>query len=247
VGARISLLAIAVACTAVAATAIADVRVPVISNFGREIDPKGRLVELNRFPAGSALTPNGRFIWTVGGAGGPTRITDLEDGSTVQEIPGDATNGGIAFAPNGTRAYLSSAGDHIRVYDVDPGTGRATKLSDIAVPADRTAMPPDNLPPMTPDKIQSYPEGLAVSADGKTVVAALNLSDRVAIVNTATKAVRQVVIRQDTSPGNRAMPYGSPSPAGRLTSRTRATARWPRSTSTTAASIASTRSEATTG
>jgi YVTN family beta-propeller protein len=212
VGARTRLVAIAVACAAVATTALADVRVPVISNFGREIDPKGRLVELNRFPAGSAVTPDGRSIWTVGGAGGPTRITDLEDGSTVQEIASDAFNGGIAFAPDGKRAYLSSGGDHIRVFDVDQASGRATKLTDIGVPADRNAvppiMPPDNLPPQTPDKIQSYPEGLAVSADGKTLVAALNLSDRVAIINTATKAVQQVVIRQDTSPGNRAMPYG---------------------------------------
>ena len=207
-GARTRLAALAVACAAIATTALADVSVPVLSNFGRKIDPQGRLVELNRFAAGSAVTPDGRFIWTVGGAGGPTRITKLEDGSTVQEIASDSTNGGIAFAPDGKRAYLSSAGDHIRVYDVDTTSGRATKLTDIAVPADRTALPPDELPPRTPDKIQSYPEGLAVSADGKTLVAALNLSDRVAIVNTATKAVQQVAIRQDTTPGNRAMPYG---------------------------------------
>jgi DNA-binding beta-propeller fold protein YncE len=209
VGARTRIAAIVVACAAVATTAIADVRVPVISNFGRKIDPQGRLVELNRFAAGSAVTPDGRFIWTVGGAGGPTRITDLEDGGTVQEIPSDNTNGGIAFAPDGKRAYVSSAADHIRIYDVDPATGRATKLSDVGVPADpTTTTPPDELPPRTPDKVESYPEGLAVSADGKTLVAALNLSDHVAIVNTATKAVKQVPIRTDSKPGDRAMPFG---------------------------------------
>src|SRR4051794_16310570 len=180
--------------------------------MGRAIAPKGRLVELNRFVAGSAITPDGRFIWTVGGAGGATRITRLSDGSTVQELDPDATDGGIAFAPDGRRAYVSSASDHIRVYDVDPDNGRAAKAADIAVPPGRSAvppiMPPDNLPPETPDKIQSYPEGLAVSANGKTLVAALNLSDRVAIVDTQTKAVKQIAVRQDTSPGNRAMPLG---------------------------------------
>src|SRR4051794_31290249 len=85
--------------------------IAVISNFGRAIAPKGRLVELNRFPAGSAVTPDGRFIWTVGGAGGPTRITRLDDGSVVQELESDAWTGGIAFSPDGKRAYLSSARD----------------------------------------------------------------------------------------------------------------------------------------
>src|SRR4051794_4449576 len=180
--------------------------------MGRSIDPQGRLIELNKFAAGSAVTPDGQFIWTVGGAGGPTRITRLSDGTVVQDIPSDSTDGGIAFSPDGRRAYVSSAGDHVRVYDVDPAAGPAAKAADIAVPPDRNAvppiMPPDNLPPETPDHIQSYPEGLAVSPDGKTLVAALNLSDRVAIVDTVTRTVKQVAIRQDTKPGDRAMPYG---------------------------------------
>lgn len=185
---------------------------PIISNFGREIAPKGRLVELNRFPAGSAVTPDGRFLWTVGGAGGPTRITRLADGATVQEIESDAWTGGIALAPDGKRAYLSSAHDHIRAFDVDQDAGTATKAADIAVAPDPNAvppiMPPDNLPPQTPDKIQSYPEGLALSPDGKTLVAALNLSDRVAVIDLAKKSVAQVAVRRDTKPGDRAMPYG---------------------------------------
>lgn len=214
-GLRTRAVAAAGFCAALATTAAfaaGAVRLPVISNFGRSIDPTGRLIELNKFVAGSAVTPDGRFIWTVGGAGGPTRITKLEDGSTVQELAPDDTDGGIAFAPDGRHAYVSSGRDHIRVYSVDPGSGRATKDADIAVPPDPHAvppiMPPDNLPPETPDHIQSYPEGLAVSPDGKTLVAALNLSDRVAIVDTQSKSVKQVAIRQDTSPGNRALPLG---------------------------------------
>src|SRR5258705_1318127 len=150
--------AAALALTAVATTgAFAKLAgsLPVISNFGREIAPKGRLVELNRFPAGSAVSPDGRFIWTVGGAGGPTRITRLDGGTTVQELASDRWTGGIAFAADGRRAYLSSGADHIRVFDVDTQTGAATKAADIPVPADRNAvppiMPPDNLPPNTPD------------------------------------------------------------------------------------------------
>jgi YVTN family beta-propeller protein len=203
-------LAVAVAGAGTGALAQLAGSLPVISNFGRKIAPKGRLVELNRFPAGTAVTPGGRFIWTVGGAGGPTRITRLSDGATVQEIPSDAWTGGIAFAPDGKRAYLSSAGDHIRVFDVDPAAGTATKAADIAVAPDPNAvppiLPPDNLPPQT--KVQSYPEGLAVTPDGKTLVAALNLSERVAVIDVAKKSVTQVAVRQDTKPGDRAMPYG---------------------------------------
>src|SRR4051812_24618010 len=106
--AALTLLAVVVGATTGAFAKLATT-LPVISNFGREIAPQGRLVELNRFPAGSAVTPGGRFIWTVGGAGGPTRITRLDDGATVQELASDSWSGGIAFAPDGRRAYLSSA------------------------------------------------------------------------------------------------------------------------------------------
>ncbi|MFL5840019.1 MAG: hypothetical protein ACJ77Z_06175, partial [Thermoleophilaceae bacterium] len=193
--AALAVLTLVVAVAGAGAGAFAKLAgsLPIISNFGREIAPKGRLVELNRFPAGSAVTPDGRFLWTVGGAGGPTRITRLADGATVQEIESDAWTGGIALAPDGKRAYLSSAHDHIRAFDVDPDAGTATKAADIAVAPDPNAvppiMPPDSLPPQTPDKIQSYPEGLALSPDGKTLVAALNLSDRVAVIDLAKKSV----------------------------------------------------------
>src|SRR4051794_27043961 len=146
---RRAVLLVLVAVTLAASAASGAVRLPVISDMGRSIDPQGRLVQLNKFTVGSALT-DGRFIWTVGAAGGTTRITDLSDGSVVQDIAPDAWTGGIAFSPDGRHAYLSSAGDHIRAFDVDPDSGTAAKSADIAVPPDRNAvppiMPPDNLP-----------------------------------------------------------------------------------------------------
>jgi sugar lactone lactonase YvrE len=193
--------------------ALADLAqsLPVISNFGRKIDPRGRLLELNRFPVEAKLTPDGRFAWAVGGAGGGrVRIVDPKSGATVQELDPFDYTGGLAFAPDGGRAYLSSARDQIKVLNVDTASGQPTDAGTIDVKPDNSSLPPvvppDNLPPS--EKQQSFPEGLAVSSDGKTLVAALNLSDRVALIDTASKGVRQLVARPDTKPGDRAMPFG---------------------------------------
>src|SRR4051794_23053736 len=78
---------------------------PTISNFGRLIDPAGRVSELGHFPVGAVLTPDGRFLWTVGAGigGGGVRITSTADGSTVQTIDDSNRSGGVVISPDGTR------------------------------------------------------------------------------------------------------------------------------------------------
>lgn len=36
-----------------------------ITGNGRRLLPPGRMVTLGHFPSGGALTPDGRFLWTV--------------------------------------------------------------------------------------------------------------------------------------------------------------------------------------
>jgi len=206
---RIALSLLAVLAVAVPAFGFLNGH-PTISNFGRLIDPVGTVTELGHFPVGAVLTPDGRFLWTVGAGigGGGVRITSTADGSTVQEIDDSNRSGGVVISPDGTRAYVSDSRDRIQPYAIDKDTGRANALPAIAIPADPVGNPADELPPRAPNKIQNYPEGLALTADGKTLVAALNLSDKVAIINTATGSVEQHFVRETSRPGDRAYPLG---------------------------------------
>src|SRR5438270_480198 len=65
---------------------------PVVSNFGRLIAPHGRLTRLSFFPTGAALTPDGRYLWTVsaGRYANIVEITRLADGTIVDKLVGPA-------------------------------------------------------------------------------------------------------------------------------------------------------------
>jgi len=241
---------------------------------GRKLDPMGRLTALGNFPAGAALTTNGRFLWTLSAGRGandirivqvaatlrckkprrPRRARRLRGralrrynkararyrkrvrryrscrrrrarqvGRVVQVIPMPGVNGGIAMAADGKTAYVAGTpesehadqkvaagipgknGDTVHVFsydapprqggtagtiDVPPPSGTALpQATPLAIPG--TVPPPQNFPP-TSTKPQSWPRDLAVTPDGKTLLAALNLADRAAIVDIKTKRVRYV-------------------------------------------------------
>jgi DNA-binding beta-propeller fold protein YncE len=205
------ILVAALLAAAVAVPAVARLGGPSpISNFGRRLVPQGRVTMLGHFPVGAALTPDGRFLWTVGAGqtGRGVRITATSDASTVQTLDDPNRSGGIAISADGTRAYVSDTRDRIQPYRIDPATGQATALPAIDLPAAAVGVPADELPPRAPNRIQNYPEGLALSADGRTLVAAVNLSDGVAVIDTRSGSVQQVAVRRTSRPGDRAYPLG---------------------------------------
>lgn len=186
---------------------------PTIANNGRLINPPGHLVKLQRFTAGAVLTPDGKYLWTIGAQDSSgIRILNAANGTLVQELPLDGHTGFAAFSPNGSTAYVSSTRDRIDVFAVDTNTGFATLATPIALPPDASAIQPDELPPRTPSqqyplgRTQSFPEGLAITPDGKELVVALNLSDRIGIVDLGTGRLTQVIYRPDSAPGDRGHP-----------------------------------------
>src|SRR3954471_8414017 len=230
---------------------------------GRLLKPYGKLTGLGNLPAGGALTPDGRFMWTVsagrgnndvrivkvaedgrckrGGRGHRCRVKRARQvGKLVQTIPMPGANGGMAMAPDNKTAYVSGTkdpcdgctkgthlyegapkgtpgmdGDNVHVFTYDAKTGQATRKDVIKIPAKPGATAPQIIPtglpapgptppqsfPPTKTSPKSWPRDLAVSPDGKTLLAALNLSDAAAIVDVKTKKIRYV----DT--GN--YPYGA--------------------------------------
>ena len=176
-----------------------------ITGNGRTVDPAGRLTQLGNFPTGSALTPDGRFLWAVDSGHGAddVKVVDLAAGKVVQTLPLPGGYGGVAIAPDGRRAYVSGepksgadppppaagpmkgeAGDVIHVYDVDPATGRATERDPFALPSTSGGSGQTNS--LSSPVSKGWPEGLAVTPDGKAVVVALNQADQVAILDAKT-------------------------------------------------------------
>ena len=145
---------------------------------GRVLAPAGRQTTVGQFPAGGALTPDGRFLWAVslGMRSTPSEVVvvRVSDGTISQRLPLPGTTGGIAFSPDGSKAYVSGLGkgstnpassakalngDAIHVYSID-GDGTATEQDPITLPAN-------------PGGGKAMPAGLAVSPDGNKLAVAL--------------------------------------------------------------------------
>jgi YVTN family beta-propeller protein len=111
---------------------------------GRHLYPAGQLVPVGNFPTGGALTPDGRFYWSVSTGRGrnDVRIVDLAARRVVQVLPIPGASGGIVMDPNKPVAYVSGVadsshkdqqrptlagreGDVIQVFRYDPSSGTA--------------------------------------------------------------------------------------------------------------------------
>ena len=190
-----------------------------IQPTGRKLDPVGKLTELGNFPTGGALTTDGRFLWTLSTGRGRNDIRivrvaprhgngNADVGDVVQTIQMPGLSGGIAMAPDGHTAYVSGVadsphkdqqtppsvpgrgGDVVHVLTYDPGSGIAQRDGVIPVPPPAGTPPYQTFPPGS--ATEAWPRDLAVSPDGKTLLAALNLADAAAVINTQTQSVRYV-------------------------------------------------------
>jgi DNA-binding beta-propeller fold protein YncE len=180
-------------------------------NTGRELHPAGRLVDLGNFPTGGALTPNGRFYWTVSTGRGHNdiRIVDVRKAEVIQRVPLPGASGGIAMDPVHSLAYVSGVSDsdagHADQQELNlPGrsgdvvhvfrygtSGRATFRRLLSVPPPSGTPPPQNFPPTNRTPV-AWPDRLAITRDGSTLLVPLNLADNAAIVNVKTGAITYV-------------------------------------------------------
>jgi DNA-binding beta-propeller fold protein YncE len=195
----------------------------------RKLEPVGRLVRVGNFPGGAAATADGRFYWTVsaGYTDNGVQIVSTRRARVVQQLDVPGASGGVALDSTHRLAYVSGEpetdisdvqtpagtpgkdGDVIHVMRWSRRTGRARYVDTIAVPPPAGAPALDAFPPPSPAQHRSWPERVAVSQDGGTLLVALGLADAAAIVDTHTKAVRYV------STGSH--PYGAAIvPGGRI-------------------------------
>jgi YVTN family beta-propeller protein len=164
------------------------------------VTPLGVQVELPGLrPQALALSPDGRVLLTAGKTAELVAV-DPGTGSIRQRLalpktkdPRGASNNilrpdkdgqisytGLAFAPDGRRAFLSDVNGSVVVFDVAPG--------DATLAVARSIRLPDAGAPRRPEEI---PAGLAVSADGRTLYVCGNLSNRVFEIDVAGGRVRR--------------------------------------------------------
>jgi DNA-binding beta-propeller fold protein YncE len=161
------------------------------------ISPAGLQVELPGMrPQAIALSPNGKLLVTAGKTP-ELVVVDPATGNVLQRVPlpsskdpdvapetvpeeilhpdkeGQLSYTGLAFSPDGARIYLADVRGTIKVFGIKDN-GKVVGLFSIA------------LPPATPARPgREIAAGLALSADGKRLYVALNVSDRLAELDAA--------------------------------------------------------------
>jgi YVTN family beta-propeller protein len=182
-----------------------------ITGNGHVLHPVGKLVTVGDFPDGSAVTPNGKDVWIVDCGHGidDARIINVKTAKQIETLALPGCYGGVSIAPDGLHAYISGeplagnptdgptmgdAGDVIHVYTINPSTGMATEQTPLTIPATTGGTARTNSLPPVSGVGTEYPEGMAVSPDGKYLVVALNGADRADVVNLQDNAQTTVKI-----------------------------------------------------
>ena len=120
--------ALAVAGAAIAASVGGSGRIGPrlhLTGNGRLLRPPGRLVTLGHFPTGGAVTPDGRFYWTVstGRALNDVRIVAVggKHPRVIQVLALPGASGGIAIDGRHSRVYVSGVADSTNTDQQRPG------------------------------------------------------------------------------------------------------------------------------
>lgn len=160
------------------------------------LTPTGIQVELPGMrPQAVALSPDGRLLATSGKTQELVLI-DPQTGDIRQRVtlPSSETRGpndvsshilkpdesgqlsytGLIFSPDGSRIYLSNVNGDVKVFGVG-SDGEVRGLSSIGLPAANA-----------PWRKEEIPAGLAISRDGRRLYVVLNLSNRLAEIDTNT-------------------------------------------------------------
>jgi YVTN family beta-propeller protein len=149
---------------------------------GVRLDPAGQRHDVGNFPLAAVLSPDSGHIllllngWRQQGV----QVVDRRTGVVVQTVEQAAAFIGLIFSPDGRTVYASGGNTDV-VYRYDWAASRLTLRDSIVLRVKKTAR----------EGGKSYPAGLALSADAKSLYVAENLSDSLAVVDVASGTVSQ--------------------------------------------------------
>ncbi|MBV9282215.1 MAG: bifunctional YncE family protein/alkaline phosphatase family protein, partial [Chloroflexi bacterium] len=133
------------------------------------------------------LSPDGAHMVVVNSGAGmqSLQVLSLSDGSVLQTINYAAPHSvfiGFAYSPDGKSAYASGGGENVvHTFSVN-ADGTLAATGDVAEAKFTTDF-----------STSSYPTGLSVSRDGKTVYVANSNANTMAVIDTASKTVTATV------------------------------------------------------
>lgn len=159
-----------------------------ITPVGYRVTPAGSQTNLGDLPLSLALSPHGDMLLVSDDGQGTQslQVVDPATSAVTQTLPYSSPQSlfaGLAFSPDGSRAYASGGGDdQIHTYAVSGG--RLTEGTPLALPATNPAGTTVNM----------FPAGLAATADGTRLVVADHLADAASVVNLSTKAITTVAV-----------------------------------------------------
>jgi YVTN family beta-propeller protein len=154
------------------------------------LSPAGTQEPLGDLPVNAVLSPDGRHLLVVNSGAGvqSIEIVNVSDGSVLQTIAYDPPHSvfvGAVYSPDGSRAFVSGGGENvIHAFSV-AADGTLSPTGDIAEP---TVAAPFNT-----FSSSSYPTGLSISRDGKTLFVGNSNANNMAIVDLASKTVMAAV------------------------------------------------------
>ena len=148
------------------------------------VSPAGHQTPLGDFPVNAILSPDGsRLLVSNDGAGVQSlQVVDTATRSVIQTIPYYAPHSlfvGLAYSPDGTRAYASGGGENV--------------VHTFGVKADGTLIAGGDIALGTTAVPNPYPAGLSVSRDGTSLYVANDLDNSVAIVGVTTRTVTATI------------------------------------------------------
>lgn len=169
---------------------------------GVSLQPVAAPTILGSMPLSMRLSPDGRSVVVLLGGWREQgfQVVDRATGRITQTVTQPAAFVGLAFAPDGSALYVSgSTRDVVYVYAWRNGTAA---LADSIILATEPAQ-------ASRRSGQRYPAGMATSPDGRTLYVAENLADSVAVIDVATRRVRQRVATERYPYGVAVAPDGT--------------------------------------
>ena len=148
---------------------------------GAQLDPAGVSHDLGQLPLAMALSPDKSRIvvllngWREQGI----QVLDRTSGQPTQKITLPAVFLGMVFSPDGKSLYVSGGNQDV-IYRFNWSGGQAALADSIALAVKEKGKSGTR-----------YPAGIAISRDGRTLYAAENLGDSLAVVDLGTGRVVQ--------------------------------------------------------
>jgi len=152
---------------------------------GLFLDTAGTSLDVGNMPLKMIPAPGGRRLvllmsgWREQGV----QVVDRDSKMVVQTLPQGSAFLGLAFSPDGKSLYASGGNDDA-VYHYAWEDGQARKVDSFPLAVKPAEKKPD-------DEATRYSAGLAVSADGKWLYVAENISDTLAVLELPSGRVLQ--------------------------------------------------------